>query len=185
MFTFKRASAVIALCLGLAFISSPAFADDVSVGTLANPYEINYVGNVGLEEVIHEEGLTNPGEFKGWFNLTVKNTCTEDWGDFHFELFEAPGFLSPNTTFDIAGVNEPTSSQTGTFYTLSLDEKTLNFSFYSDPLAPGATATFSIYIDNPDQAAFFGVGFYPTPVPEPLSLVLLAAGLPLVCRRRK
>ncbi len=184
MLSVKRTSAVIALCLGLAMISSPAFADDGSVGTLAVPYELDYVGNVDLEEVIHEEGLTNPGEFKGWFNLTVKNTCTAEWGDFHFQLFEAPGFLSPNTTFDIAGLNAPTSSQTGMIYALSLDEKSLNLSFYSDPVAPGETATFSVYTDNPDHAAFFGVSFYPTPVPEPVSLLLLAAGFPLLRRRR-
>ena len=55
--------------------------------------------------------------------------------------------------------------------------RSIDLFFYDDPVYPGETAMFSVYTNNADQLSFFGVQFYPTPVPEPTTLALTAAGL--------
>jgi hypothetical protein len=48
---------------------------------------------------------------------------------------------------------------------------------------PGDTATFTVYTSNPDHLSFFGVMLYPTPVPEPVTMLSLALGALLLRRR--
>jgi len=57
------------------------------------------------------------------------------------------------------------------------DGATLDLYFYNDPVLPGETATFSVHNVNPDQVSFFGTSFYPTPVPVPGAVLLLASGM--------
>jgi len=55
-----------------------------------------------------------------------------------------------------------------------MGRSTLDLYFYSDPVAPGETATFTVYTDNTAVPnAWFGVCYWPTPVPEPTGLLLL------------
>ena len=55
---------------------------------------------------------------------------------------------------------------------------TLDLLFYGDPVLPSETVTFVVYSDNTiDNVSFFGTLYYPTPVPEPSTAVLLAGGL--------
>jgi hypothetical protein len=114
--------------------------------------------------------------WKGWANITVTNTGTEAWGDFHFEIFQVTDPID-NVFFDVASPNEPTSSQSGLTWSPG-GGHTLDLFFYGDAVLPTETATFSVYTDNTtDQVSFFGLAFYPTPIPEPGTFGLLAAGL--------
>ena len=128
--------------------------------------------------------------FKGWVNVTVTNTGSQPWGDFHFQIYDPIGtqdisnvsFLDSTTT--PPGPN-PTSSQvpfTWTIDNVSIGAK-MDLYFYSAPVLPTQTATFSVWTDNPDYLSFFGVMLYPTPVPEPASLVLLGFAALLIRRR--
>ena len=54
----------------------------------------------------------------------------------------------------------------------------VDFYFYDNPVDTGQTASFSLYTDNTaEEVPFFGVSFYPTPVPLPAAVWLLGSGL--------
>ncbi len=155
----------------------PVWAHDFSwTGSMAG------AGDGIVVEFVHEDDAP----WAGWVNVEVTNTGTEPWGDFHFEIFD------PNGTQDISNVdwvveppNEPTSSQSPLTWAVDNDAigATIDLFFYSDPVGQGETATFSVYNVNPDELSFFGVAFYPTPVPEPAALALVSLGF-LFLRRR-
>ena len=77
----------------------------------------------------------------------------------------------------ITSVVTPTASLPT--YTWSITNDTsLDYTFYSNPVQPGQSATFTFYTDNTaNKNAFFGLCAYPTPVPEPSSLLALSGGL--------
>jgi hypothetical protein len=51
---------------------------------------------------------------------------------------------------------------------------------------PGQWASFHVYTDNTaNELSFFGLAFYPTPIPEPGTFWLLGAGLIGMARFRK
>jgi hypothetical protein len=128
--------------------------------------------------------------FKGFFVVTVQNSGSEPWGDFHFEVFDPMGsqditnvaFLD-STTVPV-GPN-PTSSQSPLTWTIDnvVVGATMDLYFYSDPVMPGELATFVVYTSNPDHVPFFGLMLYPTPVPEPVTMLSLALGALLLRRR--
>jgi hypothetical protein len=155
--------------------AAPARADDVNLTT-----SFSCLGSVACEQQFeHEEAEP----FKGWANLTLTNTGTEAWGDLHLMIFEVPGFGSvENVDFIVSAPFEPTKDGSSTGLTWVVDNvtvgATLDLFFYSDPVLPTETVSFSIYTDNTtDQLSFFGLAFYPTPVPEPSTALLLAGGL--------
>lgn len=156
-------------CLFLWAATTPALADNVSY-TVPDGMTLD-----DMLTVEHRDG----GEYKGWFDLTVTNSGDTAWGDFHFEIYEVHGFGSvENVDFIVSPGFEPTGSQ---YMTWSVDNDavgaTLDLFFYGDPVNPGETANFSVYTANTDQLDFFGVRFYPTPVPLPGALWLLGSGL--------
>ena len=164
-------------CVGLA--TGAAYAHDESWSG-----DIDGIGPSALIELQHPD----QSPWAGWFTITATNTGTEPWGDFHFEIFEVPPYGAVDNVdwYDASmGGNDPTSSQSP--LTWAIDNvtvgATIDLFYYSDPVYPGETATFAVYNVNPDQLTFFGVSFYPTPVPEPTSLCLLVLG-GLLLRRR-
>jgi hypothetical protein len=117
-------------------------------------------------ETIHADAIP----FKGSFTFTVTNTGVAPWGDFHFRIFDPIGgqdisnvsFLDAST-----GGIDPTSSQSGLRWAIDnvIVGAEMTLYFCTDPVMLGETATFVIDIDNPDQVSFFGIAFYPSPVP--------------------
>lgn len=179
-----RILGLLAACLILTACVGPALADDVTIGTTGSPIELN-----GLSASYGAEHA-DAAPFKGWAFVTVKNTGNEAWGDFHFKVFAYPGgsndisqvsFLdaSMQDSLGASGYN-PISTQSSTTWTIdnNVVGAELSLYFYSDPVAPGEIATFSVYTDNTASHANFGLMMWPSPaVPEPGSLLALTTGL--------
>jgi hypothetical protein len=125
--------------------------------------------------------------FAGWVTVNVTNNGTEAWGDFHFEIYDPMGNQDiSNVDFLVDPPYEPMSTQsplTWVVDNVSVGAK-LDLYYYGDPVNPGDSATFEVYTSNPDQLSFFGVMVYPTPIPEPASLLLFGLGAALALRRR-
>ena len=128
----------------------------------------------------HDE--TNPPEntlFKGTATVTVTNKGTEAWGDFHFQIYNGFGGDATSVLFTTGGGIYPTSSQTLSDWTIGTTPggySYIDLEFYGDPVYSGQQATFTVYTDNPQHLSWFGMMIYPTPLPEPATLSLLALG---------
>lgn len=165
----------------LAFVlgTAPAWGHDQYISA-----DFDCLGEACEQQSQHEDA----DPFKGWVYLTVENTGTEAWGDFHFEIFQVTSETIENVDFIVDSPYQPTSSQSGLSWAVDNDAvgATLDLYFYGDPVLPSETATFSVYTDNTaDMVSFFGTAYYPTPVPEPGTFWLLGAGLIGMARFRK
>lgn len=156
--------------LALSICTLLALAGSFSVALAQHPGEWNgSIGGVG-EGYAVEVSHADQTPFKGPFTVTVTNTGNAPWGDFHFGIFDPiggqdisnVGFLDTSM-----GGEDPTSSQSGLTWIINnvVVGATIDLFYCSDPVMPGETAWFTVYTDNPDSLAFFGVLFYPTPVP--------------------
>lgn len=135
-------------------------------------------GCVGGGTCAQESEHEDEDPFKGWAYLTVTNTGSEGWGDFHFELFQVGAESIDNVFFDVSSPNQPVSSQSGLTWSLSGDGHTLDLFFYNDPVLLNQTLILNVYTDNTtDQVSFFGTLYYPTPIPEVSTALLLGSGL--------
>lgn len=179
-----RILGLLAMCLILVACVGPVLADDVTIGSAENPIELNGLG------ASYEAEHADAAPFKGWAFVTVKNTGSEAWGDFHFKIFAYPGGSSDisqvsfldSSMQDSLGVwgYDPISTQSSTTWTIdnTVVGAEMSLYFYSDPLAPGEVATFSVYTDNTASQANFGLMMWPSPVvPEPASMLALSTGL--------
>jgi hypothetical protein len=130
-------------------------------------------------------GHDDAADWKGWATLTVTNTMQEQWGDFHFGIFEP---LTYNVTFPTSATMLMFDSNMNPYsgYTYTHDgTKNLDFFFYGNPVDPGETVTFKVYTDNTsNQHAWFGLAVWPTPVPEPVTILMLSLGGLLLRKRR-
>ena len=138
------------------------------------------------QDFVHED----EDPWKGWINLTATNTGDEAWGDFHFEIYDPIGGQDiSNVHFLDASMGgfDPTSSQSPLTWDIDNDVvgATIDLYYYTDPVYPGEDALFSVWTDNPDHLSFFGVMLFPTPVPEPATMLLLTAGILFVKRPRR
>lgn len=179
-----RILGLLAACLILTACVGPVLADDVTIGTTNNPIELN-----GLSASYSAEHA-DATPFKGWAFVTVKNMGSEAWGDFHFKIFAYPGgsndisqvsFLDASMNDSLGGPGyDPTSTQSSTTWTIdnNIVGAEMSLYFYSDPVAPGETASFSVYTDNTASHANFGLMMWPsTIVPEAGSLLALSTGI--------
>jgi hypothetical protein len=136
--------------------------------------------------------------FKGYAQITVTNTGTQSWGDFHFQIYS----LYPNTFWsNPADVFFVTSDPYAPAYkngdnTIALDSYSvtpgtssagamLDLYFYSHPLLANETATFTVYTDNTKDQGFFGLTVYPSPVPIPAAAWLFGSGLFCLLARKR
>ena len=179
-FIVKTYKGLFVISLVLAF-ASMSFADDMFIVT-----DIAGVGVNVSQNYDHQDA----DPFKGSADVTVTNTGTEPWGDFHFELYDPIGGQDlSNLYFLDAGMGgvDPTSSQSSTTWIINnlASGAILDLYFYSDPVLPGEIATFSVYTDNTaDQLPWFGLMIHPTPVPEPATMILLGMGGVLLRRKK-
>jgi len=160
------------------FVLTAARADDVWITA-----EFDGTGPGAGQTVTHQDDVP----FKGWVHLDVTNTGTEPWGDFHFEFVDV-GWDVSNISFIVDPPYEPNSTQSPLSWAVDNDvvPARLDLFFYTDPVLPSASASFTIYTDNTvDQVPFFGLLFYPTPIPEPASAALLSLGLVTCLRARR
>jgi hypothetical protein len=171
----KRIFVLIVLASALIIGPNPALAHNANIGQI----EFDGVGIGEAYSVQHADQADPSGVWAGWVNVSVKNTGTEAWGDFHFNIYEVSGSVA-NVDWDDSAPHTPTSSQTGLTWNVDndpIDGAIIDLYFYGDPVNPGEEATFSVYNVNPDELSYFGVSFYPTPVPVPAAVWLLGSGL--------
>jgi hypothetical protein len=171
------------LCLA---VLPRAFAHDMDIIT-----EFDGIGPPEGQDYQHED----EDPFKGAVNLTVTNTGTIAWGDFHFEIFQVPGWPTVEDVHFITDYISETEDyrprMNGSLVDFVVDNEvvgaTLDLYYYADPVLPTETVNFTVYTDNTiDNVPVFGLIIYPTPIPEPATLALVGlGGLLLLIRRRR
>lgn len=155
----KRGVFSLLLIVLLAALSTAAFAHDGSFDWTF--YSMDQLTGD------HEDAFP----WKGFATFTVTNSTTQPWGDFHFAITYGLGVI-------IASDPAPTATIPMYSWVIGNNDTTLDYYFYSNPVLPGGQATFTFYTDNTaNQNAFFGLCAYPTPIPEPSSMLALSAGL--------
>jgi hypothetical protein len=131
-------------------------------------------------------GHDDAPDWKGWATLTVTNSMAEDWGDFHFAIYEP---MTYNVIFPTSATMVMLDSANNPYAGYSYAHngtQMLDFTFYGNPVNPGETVTFKVYTDNTaSMNTWFGLLAYPTPIPEPATLALLGLGAMSVIRRKR
>lgn len=171
------------------------------VGSSCAPVLVNDSNDLYFNSTYNAFVHNDQNPWKGVATIQVKNTGSQSWSDFHFQIFSLytpsnpGGWSNPaDVFFDISGSNYPTytNSANGS-YTLPPDSvdvtpasgsngAMLDLYFNAAPVAVGQTATFTLYTDNTEDQGLFGLVMYPsaeetTPVTIPGTLLLLGPGL--------
>lgn len=163
------------LCTLIALVcAGAALADDLYIGSEQNPVEI---GDWSAQTFNHQDA----DPFKGWAYVFVKNTSLDPWGDFHFKIFSYDGSDVSAVDFRDASMGgmDPISTQVGTTWTIDnvVVGAEMSLYFYGDPVLPGEFAAFQVYTDNTTTQGNFGLCIWPSPVPEPSSLLAIVTSL--------
>lgn len=166
--------------LSLVVLASSAFGDDGSTSF-----------SIELGDSPFEWPHEDSAPFKGLANVTVTNTGTLPWGDFHFGFYDPIGGQDiSNLAFRDASLGgvDPTSSQSPLSWSIDnvVVGATMDLYFYDDPVGVGQAVTFSVYTDNTaNMLPWFGLAMYPTPVPEPATICLLGLGAISLLRKKR
>ncbi|MFP3938185.1 MAG: PEP-CTERM sorting domain-containing protein [Phycisphaerae bacterium] len=172
--------AVLAALAAMMLTTGVASAHDTDLGT--------YYFDGSGSEVAVTANHDDEDPWKGWIVVNATNSSDTAWGDFHFEIVDIGQGDISNVDWVVDSPYQPVTSMT-------LDSApdvdnvavgaTLDFEFYGDPVDPGYSASFQVYTDNTTDEVDFGVMFYPTPIPEPATLAMLAFGGMAVTLRRR
>jgi hypothetical protein len=178
----KRTVLAVSLLAALLFQASNLLADNVDITTSFS----------GSGSGVFQTGThTDADPFKGSLQLTVTNTGTASWGDFHFAVFSV-GWDVTNVDFvdfdtqAMVALPPTLNNVVVDSWTIAPNGSSMDIFFYSTPIDPGETAVIKVYTDNTvSQVPFFGTMFWPTPVPEPASMAVLGLGLGVLALRRR
>jgi hypothetical protein len=185
----RFARGLLVLSIGLLFLAGAgsAWAHSFTYST-----SISCTGPSCETNIQHDDEDTGDG-YKGWATFTLTNTGSIAWGDFHFKITQVSDPID-DVAFVVDSPYQPTISPNtfddpGWAFDNDVVGAELDLFFYGDPVGVGDTVTISVYTDNTvNTADIFGMCFYPTPVPEPTTIVLLTAGLgglAMIGRRRR
>ncbi len=166
---------IVGILAVLLFISFSAFAHDGAWVIDVTSWESQTLG--------HDDD----DPWKGVATVTVTNTMLQDWGDFHFSIYEPLTYsvIFSDATYAFQMLDSSLNPYAGASYVISGSQKTVDFEFYGNPVSNGQTVTFKIYTDNTsNQHAWFGLMAYPTPVPEPATMALLGLGALAILRKK-
>ncbi len=143
---------------------------------------------------MHTEWWTYSTPTNGWVTLNVTNSTNFAWGDFHIEIFDCSPSVGCGSVGNVDFVdNHPGGSPLSpdsdrSPFTYSIDNSsvgaTLDYYFYSDPIATGGdTGYFKFKLNNPD-GVLYQLAVTPSVVPEPVSTSLFLVGAATLGFRR-
>lgn len=168
---------------------SPVFAHNGDIGSESDPIQIDVMTDADIGS------HTDAYDWKGWATIYLKNICGQDWGDFHFRVYSLLGssVYFPDLPayqpelYTRTSLLDPWVPITDLTPQWSTDHKTLDLTYYDDPIVHNEWAKFRVYTDNTSEClSLFFIAGHPTPVPEPATIALISlGGLALLKRKQK
>jgi hypothetical protein len=175
------------LCLQLVICAAMVAATLFGFSTARADNWVGEIAGVGPEAAV-QLVLTDSHGPRDLCTVTVTNSGTLPWGDFHFGVFDPTGGSQNISNIDFLDASmggvDPTSTQAGLTWVINdvVVGATIDLFYCSDPVLPGETASFSVFYVNPDHISFPGILLYPTPVPPSGACCYPNGSCTLVCQ---